>query len=331
MNITIIDNSIIPVFLYGGTQRVIWHLGKELSNLGHNVTYLVKQGSYCNFANIKVINDKKSIWSQIPENTDIAHFQFIPEKNKLDNCKYPYVITMHGNIFEKYPLDKNIIFVSKNHAQRYGSTNYVYNGLDWNDYMTPDFKKENYFHFLGKAAWRLKNVQGAINIIKNIKNHKLRVLGGYRFNFNMGIRLTFSPKTSFYGMVGGSKKNNLLNKSKGLIFPVLWHEPFGLAITESLYFGCPVFGTPYGSLKELVPKEFGYLSNNQNELTEAIKNTAIYSPKKCHEYAADNFNSKTMALNYIKKYEEVLNGKVLNSSPPELTKIQESKFLTWNT
>ena len=31
-----------------------------------------------------------------------------------------------------------------------------------------------------------------------------------------------------------------------------WHEPFGIALIEALYFGCPVFGTPYGSLPEIV-------------------------------------------------------------------------------
>ncbi|MEF9931013.1 MAG: glycosyltransferase, partial [Bacteroidales bacterium] len=53
-------------------------------------------------------------------------------------------------------------------------------------------------------------------------------------------------------MIGGEQKLNILKESKGLIFPVIWNEPFGLAITESLYCGAPVFGTPYGSLPELI-------------------------------------------------------------------------------
>ena len=54
-------------------------------------------------------------------------------------------------------------------------------------------------------------------------------------------------------MVGGTNKTKLLNQSKGLLFPVRWHEPFGLAILESLHYGCPVFGTPRGSCLKLVP------------------------------------------------------------------------------
>ena len=206
----------------------------------------------------------------------------------------------------------------------------MHNGLDWNDYSTPELmKSRNYFHFLGNAAWRVKNVSGAINVIKKTKTQRLKVLGGVRFNFKMGMRFTFSTKAGFEGMVGGQTKFDLLNGSKGLIFPVKWHEPFGLAIIESLYFGCPVFGTPYGSLPELVTSDFGYLSANSNELAEAVLAADNYSRKRCHEYAREEFNSKQMALAYIQKYERVMAGVPLNTKPFELVNPSEEKWLAW--
>ena len=75
-------------------------------------------------------------------------------------------------------------------------------------------------------------------------------------------------------MVGGTQKTGLLNASRGLIFPVRWHEPFGLAVIESLYFGCPVFSTPYGALPELVPVHCGVLSDQASVLAEAVRLTA---------------------------------------------------------
>ena len=187
--------------------------------------------------------------------------------------------------------------------------------------------ERSYYHFLGNAAWRVKNVQGAIDIIHQTKKEKLKVLGGTRLNINMGFRFTPSPRIRFYGMVGGIKKFSLLDNSKGLIFPVKWHEPFGLAIIESLYFGCPVFGTPYGSLPEIVNSEVGFLSANSKELQHALENENHFSPKNCHEYAVENFNSKKMALQYLDKYEQVLNGKTLNTVNPSLIEIQTEKFL----
>lgn len=325
MNILIVYNGMIPATLYGGTERVIWYLGQELVKLGHQVTFLVTQGSSCPFAKVIYRDPSKPISNQIPENTDVVHFNMEADTS----IKQPYIVTEHGNRKGHFVFDRNTVFVSQNHAERYNSKSYVHNGLNWDDYGTCDFNNQRkYFHFLGKAAWRIKNVKGAIEVIKKLEHEKLYVLGGNRLNIKMGFRFTLSPRIRFKGMVGGEKKNKLLNESKGLIFPVRWHEPFGLAITESLYFGAPVFGTPYGSLSELVTPEVGYLSNRAEDLAYHIKE-AHYNPQLLHEYASDRFNAKIMTKSYLDKYENVLNGYYLNEIPPSLKEQATSRFLDW--
>ncbi|MFZ1529862.1 MAG: glycosyltransferase [Ferruginibacter sp.] len=328
MNILIVNNGKIPVQFYGGTERVIWYLGRELVDMGHKVSFLVDPGSSCDFAEVIAHDPLKHISALIPAGTDIVHYNFTPPGyNEIDT---PYIVTVHGNSNTQAELDMNTVFVSGNHAQRFGSSSFVYNGLNWNDYTRPSFDvKRNYFHFLGKAAWRVKNVKGAINVIRRTRKEKLKVLGGKRFNINMGMRFTFTPRARFYGMVGGKEKFDLLQHSKGLIFPVRWHEPFGLAIIESLYYGCPVFGTPYGSLPELVPAEAGYLSNSCDELAKRIEDAGVYSNRYCHEYAAEHFNSKKMAFAYLERYEKVISGKKLNSKAPRLLEVPHEKFLPW--
>lgn len=94
-------------------------------------------------------------------------------------------------------LDENSVFVSHNHAARHGSQSAVHNGLDWREYGDVDLAlRRNYFHFLAKAAWRVKNVQGAIDMV-DAQNEKLKVLGGHRLNIKMGFRLTTSPRVHF--------------------------------------------------------------------------------------------------------------------------------------
>lgn len=326
MNILIVNNTVIPALRYGGTERVIWYLGKELVKLGHNVSYLVKQGSWCDFANVIFIDELRPIADQIPDDIDVVHLNF----NVDTPLNKPYIVTVHGNRNDTGELDINSVFVSKNHAERYGSQSFVYNGLDWEDYGNPMLdNKRNYFHFLGDAAWRVKNIKGAINVILNTPKERLAVLGGTRLNLRMGFRLTLSPRIRFYGMVGGEKKLNLLQNSKGMVFPVRWHEPFGLALTESLYFGCPVLGTPYGSLPEIINNEVGFLSSKSEELTAAAININSFSRKHCHQYARDCFNSQIMAHAYLEKYETVLNGNTLNAAPPRLQIVQDVKFLPW--
>jgi glycosyltransferase involved in cell wall biosynthesis len=301
-------------------------LGKELVKMGHQVTFLVSKGSSCEFARVLFYDPSRKLSEQIPSLTDIVHFNFVP----TEPIEKPNLVTIHGNCNDFREFDLNAVFVSKNHASRFGSNSFVYNGLDWDDYGNPDLlSKRNSFHFLGKAAWRVKNVQGAIDAIKATKNEELMVLGGHRLNLKMGFRFTLSSRIHFYGMVGGEGKHLLLNQSKGLIFPVRWNEPFGLALIESLYFGCPVFGTPYGSLPEIVIPEVGFLSSRSDELVREIGNVERFSRLQCHDYALEMFNSKKMAGQYLEKYLIVLNGGKLNASPPRLIEKQTEKLLEW--
>jgi glycosyltransferase involved in cell wall biosynthesis len=324
MHILIVNNTSIPVKQYGGTERVIWWLGKELVKRGHQVSYLVGTGSHCDFATgVHTLNHSIPFNQQIPSGVDLVHLNC--KVNEQPNI--PYIFTLHGNNNDQYPLDLNTVFVSKNHASRYGSDSYVHNGIDPADYGDPGLdQKRNYFHFLGDGAWRVKNLRGAIKIAQQSKI-KFRVIGGKRFNFNQGIRLTFDPRIKFEGLIGGVEKNNLLKGSKGLIFPVLWNEPFGLSIVESLYFGCPVFGTPYGSLTEIIQPNVGVTSNSLSALVDAVQNANQFDPKICHEYVMENFTSTQMTNAYLSKYEMVMNGQQLNKIAPTLTTIQTEKFL----
>ncbi len=315
MHVLLINNSPIPVFAYGGTERVIWDLGKTLVRLGHTVSYLVPAGSQCDFARVLPIQPDRPWGEQIPSDVDVAHFQFNPHV-ELDR---PYLVTEHGNARKAKPLPRNTVFVSHNHASRYGSDQYVYNGLDWAAYGPVNFSRpRSHYHFLGKAAWSVKNVRGAIAVARKA-DVELDVLGGDRFQFKRGFRFTFSRRVHFHGMVGGETKFNLLNASRGLIFPVRWHEPFGLAVIESLYFGCPVFATPYGALPELVPAHCGLLSDSAQQLAEAVRANTLdhtFDPRACHEHVKQHFNAEMMTRNYLTMYQRVLDGETLNAQPP---------------
>lgn len=314
MNILIYTHATLPVKNYGGTERVIWDLVYSLHLQNHNVTLLAGRGTQCEWARVIEYNPAQSLDSQIPVDVDIVHFH-----SEFEEIDTPYVITQHGN--SHGVINPNTIFVSQQHAINHGAESFVYNGLNWDNYHQPDLQAHRQrFHFLGKAAWRVKNVQGAIDITRHA-NQALDVLGGYRFNFKMGIRLTFDQHVKFMGMVDDTVKAKAMTQSKGLIFPVTWHEPFGLAITESLFFGCPVFSTPYGSLPELVSSDVGFLSAKESELADAVVNADKFSAKLCHEYAREQYNADIMARNYLNEYEKVLSGTALN---PNFTDVIDS-------
>ena len=94
MNIVLVRDVVLPVKKYGGTERVVWALGRELVRMGHQVTLLLHRGSSCPFARLLEIDPSRSIGSQIPEDTDIVHFQDTAETADLQK---PYVVTINGN------------------------------------------------------------------------------------------------------------------------------------------------------------------------------------------------------------------------------------------
>jgi len=323
VKIAITSNIALPVEKYGGAERVIWLLSKELADLGHKVTIVTSSKIRCSFADTLIIDLKSDIRKSL-EQFDFVHFN----TSHSQQISFPHIFRIGGNPDFGHKLPQQSVFVSKNQANRYGSSIFIHNG-HFQDIDYSSICKRDSFHFLGKAAWRRKNVKGAILCANKARSGKLHILGGNRLNFNMGFRFTTSFNAKFHGMVNDPYKFKVMSMSKGLVLPVLWNDPCPNAVIESFLAGCPVFGTPYGSLPELVPTEVGFLSASSDELAEAMKDSQQWKPQVCRDYAIENFNSKKMALKYVEIYERVLDGEVLNKEPPQL-KEPEPKLLPFN-
>jgi hypothetical protein len=79
-----------------------------------------------------------------------------------------------------------------------------------------------------------------------------------------------------------------------------------------------------------VTSEVGYLSDNHQELSQAILSADEFNRNDCHAYARDVFDALTMAKKYIKAYENVLNGQFLNEEIPRIMDGNIPKFLPWS-
>lgn len=325
MKLLICHNQALPVSLYGGTERIAWDLAKSLSRAGHEVSLLLPPKSRSDFAKVYSNRDiafsKRSFFSAF----DFVHTFYPVDPNIFNGI--PYLTTQQGNAGPGENLKGNYNFVSKNHAERHGSKTWVYNGLDWDNY--PKFqrgsRREKSVHFLGKASWDVKNLKGAITV-SNLTGFFLDVLGGQRFSRRKPWIHSLSSKVRFHGEVDNIRKAATLQKSSGLLFPVIWNEPFGLAVIESLYYGCPVFATPHGSLGEIVIDErFGCLSPKASELAEAIM-TLRYDPEICHKYALHHFSAEVMAKNYLSLYSRILDGETFEVPS---TPIDKREKMAW--
>ncbi|MBI3233632.1 MAG: glycosyltransferase [Bacteroidetes bacterium] len=310
MDILLVKNSVVPPLDYGGTERVVYWLAKSLKKLNHKVTILAAKGSVSDEIPIQIINPDIPLVQQIQPKFDIIHFHD-PFKEELHT---PYINTIHGVADPGETYHVNSVFVSSNQAKCHGASTFVYHGLDYSDYGTYDKnRKRTYLHFLAKTRWKIKNIGGAIDVAKKA-NRKLEVMGNQPVE-KIVLQNILNSNVHFNGMIVGERKNEIMAGSMGLVFPTLCQETFGLSMFESMYHGCPVFGTPYGSLPELITSEVGFLSANSDELASQIKDHT-YNMDHVHQYAVDLFSADRMAKDYLPIYGRVANGEKLHDKEP---------------
>jgi len=308
----------IPPKLYGGTERVIYWLGKALVELGHRVTLVANSQSEIPGAELRAPaadeTDPRAWLRLIPDSTDVVHAHETPKAQ----INKPLLLTCHGNGQPGERFHPNTVFISQKHAANHGSRHFVHNGIDPADYLFSE-KRGDYAVFLAKARWPVKNFPGAVQVARRA-GIELRVLGSRNWPLNLQRLLPPIRGVRYYGMMGGREKAEMISRARCLIFPVRWEEPFGLALVEAMVSGAYVAGTPYGSLPEIVTPETGVLGAQAEELAGAVKNPQRFSPQKCRDRVLrDGFTHLDMAKNYLKFYERVLGrGSLLEEgeSPP---------------
>lgn len=306
LKVVLVYDAKLPVVGYGGTERVVWWLSKGLNELGIKVVLACQQESRSPYAEVISPDFSKPIEPQIPD-VDVFHYFNTPSWNP----ELPYIVTIGGNGKVGEGFLPNTVFISQNHAKRHSADCFVYNGIDPSEYVFQE-KKKDFLIFLAKASWRVKNVKGAIRIARK-SLRPLHIMGGKRLFFNHLNNIHWE------GMVGGQRKVEFLSEASGLLFPVEWHEPFGIAIVESLISGSPVIGSPYGALPELIPPYVGNICRTETEFVEAAQRLSEFEPKTCREWALEKFHYQVMAKRYVELYKQVLSGDKLNRQTPKAT------------
>jgi glycosyltransferase involved in cell wall biosynthesis len=312
MRVSIVIHSKLPVKGYGGSERAAFWLGKELAVQGHKVTFVCQATGPIHFARTRAWNFDsklgfdKQLESSIEPGSDMVHFFSKPEGTP----RRPYLVTIEGNGKAGETFHPNTVFVSRKHAERHGWTEFVYNGLPLELYPLFPGPKKNQLLFLAKAKWRVKNLRGAVELAR-ASHMPLRICGGEKPWYKLPTQYE-----RYLGMVDGREKLRELGEAKALLFPVQWHEPFGIAVIEALAVGTPVFASPWGSLPEIVNPECGSICHSREEFLQAISQADSYDPRVCRKRVEEFFSAKKMANNYVAVYEKILRSGSLREGHP---------------
>jgi glycosyltransferase involved in cell wall biosynthesis len=275
---------------------VVW-LARGLAELGHRVTLVAAAGSGVPEADLIELDPAQirqpdfDLTRLLPPSIDLLH----AHAPLTTPPRQPSVFTLHGNRREASGAPPNTIFLSADHARRYGGTAFVYNGMDPSEF-TLRSEKADYDLFLGRLH-RVKGYRWAIAGAKRA-GKRLIVAGGWRPSIRRSLR--------FVGSVDGQRKAELLAGAACLWMPALWDEPFGLTLVEAMMSGTPVLGTRRGALPEVVTEDVGVLGDTLEDLVRLRAEVERCDPQACRTRAERWFSHTRMAQEYVRMYQHYL-------------------------
>jgi glycosyltransferase involved in cell wall biosynthesis len=99
----------------------------------------------------------------------------------------------------------------------------------------------------------------------------------------------------------------LLTRSRCLIMPIRWEEPFGMVMIEAMASGRPVVALRRGSVPEVVSHGVtGWICDDPAELPAALHRTRELDPADCVAHVRTAFDADLMARRYEAVYRKVV-------------------------
>jgi glycosyltransferase involved in cell wall biosynthesis len=327
----------VPPKLYGGTERVVHYLTEELVAQGHDVTLYASGDSLtsaklisCSDTALRLNNsivDPLALHLTMMEQIDKEAHQFDVLHSHIDYLFYPFIkrnkyhvlTTLHGrlNIPELQPLYKEyfqipVVSISDDQRLPLPEANYkrtVYHGLPL-DLYSYNAVAQDYLVYIGRISPE-KRVDRAIDIAIKA-GIPLRIAAKVdkvdKDYFSAEIKhLLEHPLVEMVGEVGDFEKQELLGNALGLLFPIDWPEPFGLAMIEAMACGTPIIAYRCGSIPEVIDEGVtGFIVNSREEAVEAVLKLPQLSREKCRQVFEQRFSATRMAHDYVEIYKSLI-------------------------
>src|SRR5216684_4439349 len=323
----------VPPKLYGGTERVVHWLTEELVALGHEVT-LFASGDSTTSATLEPMWDQALRLSGSVRDPNALHMLMLERVRRrasdfdvlhfhLDYYPFslfsrqstPFVTTLHGRLDlpEHQPVFSafsSVPVVSISNAQRRpvpqaGWVRTIYHGVP-EDLLRPQPVKPTYLAFLGRIAPE-KGVDQAIRIAGRCGipiKIAAKVDKADIDYFETNIRSLFAlPHVEYIGEICDAEKAPFLSGAIGMLMPVNWPEPFGLAMIEAMACGTPVIAYNRGSVPEVVEDGLtGFIVEDEKGAIGAFDRLSQLSREKIRKQFEQRFTARRMAQEYLAVY-----------------------------
>ena len=327
----------VPPKLYGGTERIVSFLTEELVEMGHDVTLFASGDSVtsakldpCWPQAMRLDADAKDYLAphimmvetiaRRAADFDIIHLHIdYLGYPILSRVGVPFVTTLHGRLdlpvlpplYSMFP-QVQVVSISDSQRAPLPEANYIstiHHGLP-TELLRQGPGDGGYLAFIGRispekapdAAIRIAGEAGwKIKIAAKIDNAD-------KAYFEKEIKHLFDlPHVEYIGEINDGQKSEFLGNAAGLLFPIAWCEPFGLAMIEAMACGTPVIAMRNGSVPEVVDDGVtGFVVETEAEAVAAVGKLSTLDRNQVRRTFETRFSARRMAEDYVDIYRELI-------------------------
>ncbi len=323
-----------PPLHYGPWESVVSLLTEELVQMGLDVTLFATGDSQTRGKLVAVCprpySEDRSVDPKVAECLHISeiferaaefdiihnHFDFLP-LTYSGLVETPLLTTIHGfsssniiPVYKKYNDYSHYVAISdsdKSPELDYIAT--IHHGIDVAQFSFSGAEGE-YLLFFGRIHPD-KGVYEAIQVAQRV-GMKL-VIAGIIQDQNYFAAMVEphidGANVEYLGSVGPDRRAEVLGQAIALLHLISFDEPFGLSLVESMACGTPVIAFRRGSMPEIIRHgETGYIVDDIEGAINAVAAIKSIDRTQCRADVDQRFTSARMARDYVRVYQEILNG-----------------------
>ncbi len=110
----------------------------------------------------------------------------------------------------------------------------------------------------------------------------------------------------YIGELDSEQKKLWYRHARATLFRILWGEPFGIVLIESMACGTPVVALNEGAVPEiLVDGKTGFVVDSLGAMIEALDRVDGIDPRECRRHVRERFSVARMAHEYSELYQQI--------------------------